>query len=249
MREVRLFHFPDAEPERWQVEEYEADGDAGVAVAIFTGPHAERRARELADRLRGAEQQKKAARIAPDGHYGNPSCDSYAVKPHHQKENRMAQAITEDMGVHKEWYVEARDMTPERLPAFIAKLTQDYQHDYGTICHAASAAAVAAAWAVDKSPQGGIIGVPARAVMWGFISHWMSYEGQPLRLVNYREMLYPQNAHKFDRVISKKTHSYLVEEAKKMLAESDPAHPNVVAHWNGIVAGAVPFGYRVTDES
>jgi hypothetical protein len=59
MSEVKLFHFPDAEPERWQVEEYEADGDAGIAVAIFTGPHAERRARELADRLRGAEQQKK----------------------------------------------------------------------------------------------------------------------------------------------------------------------------------------------
>lgn len=52
--EVKLFHFPDAEPERWQVEEYEADGDAGVAVAIFTGPHAERRARELAERLKTA---------------------------------------------------------------------------------------------------------------------------------------------------------------------------------------------------
>jgi hypothetical protein len=161
----------------------------------------------------------------------------------------MSQAITEEMGVHKEWYAEARAMTPERLPAFIEKLTSAYQHDYGTICHAASAAAIAAAWAVDKSPQGGITGFQAGAIMWGFISHWMSYEGKPMRLVNYDDMLYPQNGHKFDRVISKETHSYLAEQAKKRLAESDHAHPNVVAHWESIAAGSVPFGYVVTPES
>lgn len=140
-------------------------------------------------------------------------------------------------------------MTPEALPTFIAKLTQDYQHDYGTICHAASAAAIGAAWAVDKGPQGGITGFQAGAIMWGFISHWMSYEGQPLRLVNFHDMLYPQHADRFEKTISPETHSYLVEQAKKMLDERGLAHPDVVAHWERIAAGGVPFGYRVTDES
>lgn len=70
-----------------------------------------------------------------------------------------------------------------------------------------------------------------------------------MRLVNYDDMLYPQNGHKFDRVISKATHSYLIEQAKKRLAETYHAHPNVVAHWKGIAAGGVPFGYTVADES
>lgn len=30
----------------------------------------------------------------------------------------MTQTITEEMGVHKDWYAEARKMTPETLPAF-----------------------------------------------------------------------------------------------------------------------------------
>jgi hypothetical protein len=34
------------------VEEYEADDDAGVAVAIFTGPRAEPRASRYAEQLR-----------------------------------------------------------------------------------------------------------------------------------------------------------------------------------------------------
>lgn len=52
MREIKLFHIWFADPEEWRVEEYEADDDAGVAVTVFTGPGAERRAKEFAERLR-----------------------------------------------------------------------------------------------------------------------------------------------------------------------------------------------------
>jgi len=52
MREIKLFHTPTATPEEWRVEEYDADGDDGVAVTVFTGPGAERRAKEFAERLR-----------------------------------------------------------------------------------------------------------------------------------------------------------------------------------------------------
>ena len=162
----------------------------------------------------------------------------------------MSKAITEEMGIHKDWYVEARNMTPDNLGAFITKLTGEYQHDYGTICHAASAAAVAAAWAVDKSPQGGITGFQAGEIMWGFIIHWMSeLDGKPARLVNYADMLYPQYEGNFDKVISKETHEFLVEQAKNKLKDQTDAGPRVIAHWERIASGEVPFGYRVAADT
>ena len=53
-------------PNEWRVEEYEADGDAGVAVAIFTGPHAEPRARRYAERLRAGTADGLAVRAADE---------------------------------------------------------------------------------------------------------------------------------------------------------------------------------------
>jgi len=47
-RRVEITNIPD----EWRVEEYDADGDAGLAVAISTGPHAEPRARRYAEWLR-----------------------------------------------------------------------------------------------------------------------------------------------------------------------------------------------------
>jgi hypothetical protein len=51
MREVKIFHLPDARPEGWRVEEIDSDGDGGCDVVIFTGPHAEHRAKRFYDRL------------------------------------------------------------------------------------------------------------------------------------------------------------------------------------------------------
>src|SRR6266550_4316712 len=56
--------------------------------------------------------------------------------------------ITESMHVHEAWYDEAQKMTAEQLPAFIQHLLTDYDHDYGTICHAVAAAAIAGAQAI-----------------------------------------------------------------------------------------------------
>jgi len=138
------------------------------------------------------------------------------------KKGENMKNITEEMGVHKKWYEEARKMTPEKLPEFIRKLTEDYNHDYGTICHAASASAVAAAWAIDKSKQGGITGYQAGAIMWGFITNWMSeYKDKPIKLVDYSNMLYPQYDDKFNKTISKDTFEWLQKEAQKNIDEAD----------------------------
>lgn len=160
----------------------------------------------------------------------------------------MPQKITEEMGVHKEWMAEAKNQTMETLPEFLRKLTGDYEHDYGTICHAIAAAAVGAAWAVEKTPQGGITGFQAGAIMWEMIRGWGVFGDGPKRMLSYGDMLFPQYRHKFTN-ISPETAKWLQEEAKKKLSEkSHPAHPDVVKHWEFVAGGGIPFGYRISDE-
>jgi len=156
--------------------------------------------------------------------------------------------ITEEMGIHKEFYKEAKGMTLDKLPEFLNKLMDDYEHDYGTICHALAAGAIATMWAMNKHPQGGITGFQAGCIMWEFIRNWMNEEG-PLKLLSYEKMLYPQYIDRFDKIISKDTWEWLQEQAKQKLdGDIKEVHPTVVAHWSSIKDGEVPFGYRVAEE-
>lgn len=157
------------------------------------------------------------------------------------------QAITEEQGIHKEWYVQAKTQTVDTLVDFVRHLTEDYQHDYGTICHAVAAAALAAAWAVERSPTGGISGFQSGVIMWEFIAEWQHLRGTPLRLVQFENMLYPQYADQFC-TISPDTAKWLREEAQKHLA-ADPSHmaESVRAHMEVVAKGAIPFGYRVSE--
>lgn len=62
MGEIKVFSIPAHEADtgaeiigfhaEWWVEEHDADDDGGIALAIFTGPFAEERARMYAERLR-----------------------------------------------------------------------------------------------------------------------------------------------------------------------------------------------------
>lgn len=161
----------------------------------------------------------------------------------------MVQAITEEDEIHQYWYVEAREMTPEKLPAFIEKLTTQYDHDYGTIVHAVTAAAVAAAWAMNSSKQGHITGFQAQCVMWGFIKEWMNYKDAPLRLTQYKYLLYPQYEKSFT-TIAPGVHEYIRKEANRLLLEEpdSPVSADVVAHWRKLANGEVPFGLKVEGE-
>lgn len=157
------------------------------------------------------------------------------------------QEITEEMGVHKEWMVEAKDMTLEKLPEFLRKLTQDYHHDYGTICHAIAAGAIAGAWSVERTPQGGITGFQAWAIMWEMIRGWGVFGDGPKTMTKYENMLYPQYAESF-RSISPDVWEWLQKKAKENLEAKGPASDNVIAHWKTIVGGEIPFGYRISKE-
>lgn len=152
--------------------------------------------------------------------------------------------MTKESGIHKVWYKEAesKKMTIETLPVFLKKLTEEYGHDYGTICHAITAGALATARAIDRSPSGGITGFQAGCIMWDFIKHWMHYEN-PMRLVDFGDMLYPQHETKFTHIKSS-VWKWLQEKAKRNLKKESQACPAVLKHWQKIADGVIPFGYK-----
>lgn len=151
--------------------------------------------------------------------------------------------ITEKDGEQDKWYAEAKTMTADKLPAFVNKLINEYGHDYGTICHAIAAAGIAAMWAVENSDQGGITGFQASCITWEILRNWQHIDG-PARIVEYRDMLFPQYDNKFKQ-ISKETWAYLQEEAAKSLASETRMNPRVQEHMQSIVDGVVPFGMTV----
>lgn len=158
--------------------------------------------------------------------------------------------VSEEQKIHEQWYANAKHVTMETLPTFLNKLVNDYSYDYGTICHAISAGAIATATALNNSNIGGITGFQASFVMWGFIQHWMKESNKcGLRLVDYDDMLYPQYESKLDKTISASTWESIQKEAKARLeTDSSRAHEAVVAHWKSIVDGVVPFGYTVKND-
>lgn len=155
-------------------------------------------------------------------------------------------SINEEMHLEKEWFEEARKQTLDTLSQFIDHLMTDYYHDYGTVCHAIAASALAATYAADSAPQGGITGFQASFIMWDFIKQWMKSNNKcGLKLVDYDDILYPQYKYKFDKTISQNTWEAIQKEAKRLLKEADYAVDEVRVHWQSIVDGNVPFGYKV----
>jgi len=84
----------------------------------------------------------------------------------------LDESTQEFKDIKAQWQKKAKEATVETLPQFLKELTEDYEHDYGTIVHATTEAAIAACHAVDASPQGGITGFQAGCIMWQFISEW-----------------------------------------------------------------------------
>jgi len=157
------------------------------------------------------------------------------------------------------WYEEAHDKSmsfDKRWPwqkspfeKFVAKLSK-HNHCYSSICYAVTAVGLAAMWAMNRTPQGGITGFQAGGVMWEFIQQWgFDYKDKPLRMMNFGDMLYPQNSDKFEQKISASTWEWLQQHAAKNLQSNPSAHPNVLKHWQNIVDGIPPFGWLPEKEN
>jgi hypothetical protein len=155
--------------------------------------------------------------------------------------------ITEEMGAHKEWYEKARstDITMETLPKFLNSLLDDYKHDYGTIVHAMTAGAIATITAMNSTKQGGITGFQASCLSWLFLREGMGKEGA-LRLIEFNDLLYPQHEDRFEKTINKEIWADLQKKAAHCIKNASIAtHPDVLAHWQSIVDGKLPFGFSV----
>ena len=154
-----------------------------------------------------------------------------------------------DREVIEDWYTRAGEMAPDGLAEFLRHLQEDFEHDYGTICHAITAGALATASAMDRGPCGGITGFQAGFVGSGFLQRWDHIDG-PWRIVRYGDMLYPQHSDRFAMTVSRDTADWLRAEARKNLDGSagSPAASRVAAHWRMIADGILPFGYRVEEK-
>ncbi len=158
--------------------------------------------------------------------------------------------ITEKDNIHQEWMKRAKTITLKDLPEFLRELTEDYEHDYGTICHAIAAAAIGAAWAVEKSPQGGITGFQAGAITWELLKGWGGIDlgKSGTRITNFDNLLYPQFDYHFN-TINKSVWETVQSMAKEKLETENLEHvsKNVINHWKSIATGNVPFGLTIKD--
>ena len=157
--------------------------------------------------------------------------------------------VTEEMRPQDEWFKRAKEIKSiGEFSAFAKELLEETSHDYGTVCHAIGALTLSAGW-LGAYTQG-ITGFQAGFVMWDFIRQWEYSDNKcGLRIINFDNMLYPQHAARFEKTITSKCFNKLQEEAANRLKkDSNFAHPDVVKHWQSIVDGVVPFGYKVSDD-
>ena len=131
----------------------------------------------------------------------------------------------------------------DELISFLQNVKENYNHGYEEAPRAIAQAALATAWYL--SSEFGITGFQAGFVMWDFILDWQYIDNKcGLRMIDYDYMLYPQYEYKFKKTLSTETFELLQKEAKKLL-EEHVGNPLVIEHWQSIVDGKVPFGYKI----
>lgn len=147
-------------------------------------------------------------------------------------------------------YDKAKEVkTKEDLDALLKEVIESKDLDYGKIVYAMCGCMKATCNYIDRSPVGGITGFQAGFIGWEMIREYLIHNNElGMKILDFDNLLYPQYKYKFDKVIDKDLWNTLKEQAKKKLKECPDAHPNVIKHWEKIVNGKVPFGFKVKDE-
>lgn len=156
--------------------------------------------------------------------------------------------ITEKEHFENCWYKDAEKQTLETLPLFMNHVLNDYQHDYGTICKAIAACGAGAMHAAIKTTHDYISGFQASIINGEVLKAWGGIKTHTCaKIINFDDMVFPHNQHRFANTISKETWDSVQEYAKSRLSEADNFgfHPKVKAHLESIVAGNIPFGYII----
>lgn len=140
--------------------------------------------------------------------------------------------------------------TMEEFKALFDEAINDAD-DYGSIVLCCALMMNAAFSLVNSSPNGGITGFQAGCLMWEMVMKYGSFEkGEPLRIVNYNDLMYPQRVRRFN-TIPKDAWEQVVNNAKRVvkeLEENNQGHPEVVAHMKEVAQGKVPFGLIVAED-
>lgn len=138
--------------------------------------------------------------------------------------------------------------TFEELTDFLKYVEENCNCGYGEAPRAMAQACLAVGWYLaDKF---GITGYQAGFVMWDFIRDWLYSSNQTsLKIIDYDDMLYPQYQYKYEKTIKPYVWEAIQKAAQKRLDETEGfVHPDVLAHWKSIIAGNVPFGYKVKND-
>ena len=138
--------------------------------------------------------------------------------------------------------------TKEDLDSLLAEIVNNSELDYGKICYAISAGMLATLNYIDRSEVGGITGFQASIIGWQMVRKLIVDSEIGLMLVDYENLLYPQYEKKFDKTIDKNIWEKLQKQAAENLEKHPDAHPNVIKHWQSIVDGKVPFGFKIEGE-
>lgn len=162
----------------------------------------------------------------------------------------MSETKTREFEAKEKLQEERRNIESfEELVSFLEKIKDNYGSGYGEAPRAIAQAALATAYYLaDK--EFGITGFQANFVMWDFLFDWQFPSNEcGLKIVNYDDMLLPQNEHRFEKVISKETFAKLQVKAKDNLInrDLDYVHGSVLKHWQSIANGNVPFGYVIKE--
>lgn len=156
--------------------------------------------------------------------------------------------ITEQMGVHDQWYAEAKKITEAKdLVPFLERLMTAYSHDVSTVVHAMTAGALATLNVMNQYPEGHLSPVQSQKLMGLFIRYWANIEG-PMKLVSWMGLLHCENRHAFTTVPNQ-VFAQVQEMAKHMLS-SDLSRVSAeqMRHLQELASGVVPFGYSLAEE-
>ena len=151
---------------------------------------------------------------------------------------------------HDEYMEAAKKVETEGELIEFIKVIKSQDHTYDTIVHACYAAMKAAFNVVNKGPQGGISGFQAGFIGWMAVQDFMSFsKDAPLRILDYSNLLFPQYSDKFEKTINQETWDQLQKKAKENLTKNiEHTNGRVLAHWQSIADGNLPFGFQVKEQ-
>lgn len=152
-----------------------------------------------------------------------------------------------DLDLILDWYKQAGDVTSSQGAKELSeRLLSGFNHDLGSMCHAAAAAAYASIKAFDSSEQsiknGGFTDFQRNMIMWLVVQQITGVTEEPMRIMRFSELLKPGGWHSFN-ILSRTTMAWLFENANEMLKHTDGLTKEEIKHLRSIADGKVPKGF------